>query len=134
MTRSRYSITIVLDNYEEGKMIVKENEQMVAMFDVRLHKDILVANSEIHETIEELKRIKRQMEILKNAESILSERVKEFMGDNEELIDTDGAMAVTYKVYEGREMLDAEAVKKQFPDVYKKCLSKAKDFRRFCLK
>lgn len=115
-------------------MIVKENEHMFAMFDVQLHKDSLVANSEIHETIEELRRIKRQLEILKNAESILSERVKEFMGDKEELLDTDGAMAVTYKIYEGAERLDAEAVKRLYPDVYQKCMAKAKDFRRFCLK
>lgn len=104
------------------------------MFDVMLPNNALVANDQIQEAVIQLKKLQKQMQLLKRNQDDLVEKIKTFMGDNEELYDVDGTRAVDYKVYEGTLRLDADAVKRLYPDVYRECLMKSKDVRRFILK
>lgn len=57
------------------------------------------------------------------------------LGDNgDTLIDADGSPLLTYKLANGRKMLDAKALEKEMPEVYAKYLKTAEPSRRFLLK
>lgn len=115
-------------------MIVKNNDKLFAMFDVALDPDHAFATPEVNEMLSELHRVKKQIKLLEECESILSSRIKEFMGNKESLIDKDGTIGATYKSYDGPERLHMDTLKCIFPDVYKECLVKTDNFRRFLLK
>ena len=116
-------------------MIVKNDENVVAMFDVQLPKNTLIATPEIQDKLNELHKLEGQIELIKNRQEELIKIVKSFMGDKEELRNREGNREVTYKLYEGKFGLDLDKLKKSYPDVYVACMTKkAKDIRRFCLK
>lgn len=116
-------------------MIVKDNNKLIAMFDVELNKDaVTIANNEALEYIEKLKTIKNHLRVLEEQEKTLSDKIKALIGDRESLIDDNGSTLATYKVYEGGMKLHIDTLKEIFPHVYKDCLSKAEDYRRLVIK
>lgn len=115
-------------------MIVKDKENIVAMFDVALDPDHAFATPEVDEALEELHRIKRQIKLLEESEALLVGKIKEFMGEKESLVGKDGTVIATYKSYEGTEKLHIDTLKCIFPDIYKECLAKTDVYRRFLLK
>lgn len=115
-------------------MLIKENDKLVAMFDVEVKDNCAVATDEINEAIEDLRRIKRQIKLLESSQEELASKIKKFMDAKEDLVDSSGTVAATYKTYEGMEKLHIDTLKCIFPDVYKECLAKSDSFRRFLLK
>lgn len=115
-------------------MLVKEKNNMVAMFDVALDPEHAFATPELNEALEELHRIKRQIKLLEESEVQLAAKIKEFMGEKESLVGQDGTVVATYKSYEGAEKVHIDTLKCIFPDIYKECLAKTESYRRFLLK
>lgn len=115
-------------------MLVKQNENVVAMFDVEINENCAIATEEINEALEDLRAIKRQIKLLEASQEALAIKIKQFMDSKEDLIDGSGTIAATYKTYEGAEKLHMETLKCVFPEIYKECLAKSDSFRRFLLK
>ncbi len=88
----------------------------------------------MNDAIEELRIVRKQMKILEVKEKALKEKVCAYMGEREELIDTDGLVAVVWGHIGESKRLDGETVKLIYPEVYYECLATIPGGRRFVVK
>lgn len=115
-------------------MLVKDDSKVVAMFDVQIDPEYAFATIECGHAVEELRRIKRQIKLLEESASKISDLIKKEIGLNETLIGEDGAIIATYKYQEGRIDIDKKLLEEFYPEAYKDCLVKGKGYRSLLLK
>ncbi len=94
----------------------------------------IIASSELNEAVENLRALRKQMKILEVKEKHLKEQICAFMGENDELVDRDGLVAVTWAVVKDSTRLDSDTVKLIYPEVYYGCLTTVPGGRRFVVK
>jgi len=82
----------------------------------------LIASDYIAETVEWAHRHKQQMETAKKLYEDACEIIKAYMQKKEILISADGVRLATYKQEGKRTLLDTDALKLNFADVYDICL------------
>lgn len=115
-------------------MIVDENGVNVAMFDVKIPGNILIADQEDQAMLEELQGISDMIKILEKNKERIQQHFKNKMGDTEELYNDSGRVAATLTTVSGREVVNTSMLKSLFPEASKACTYKSADFKRFCLK
>lgn len=115
-------------------MLIVDKDNVVAMFDVKLGSDCLVASDEIQRAVEELRVMKKQISMLERASEQLKEKVKEYLGDKDELVGKDGDIIITYFEAKGADRIDDKHLKAKYPEIYKECLIEGKPSKRFLVK
>jgi len=115
-------------------MFVKDNDKIVAMFDVKMDPEFAFATMESSEAVEELRRIKRQIKLLKDLEEKFCNIIKKEMGEKETLVGEDGTIIATYKFNQGRADIDKKLLQEFYPDAYKDCLVKSNGYRSLLIK
>lgn len=85
---------------------------------------MVTANSIIQQKIAELKEVKDQTKQLEEKKSQIELLIKQYLRNDDTLVDSFGAKIATWKSYE-MARLDAEALKKEAPDIYKKFVKKS---------
>lgn len=115
-------------------MLVKNDSKVVAMFDVQIDPEYAFATIECSHAVEELRRIKRQIKLLEESASKMSEIIKKEIGLKEALVGEDGVIIATYKHQEGRSDVDKKLLEEFYPEAYKDCLVKGKGYRSLLLR
>ena len=116
------------------KSIRVKKSNVVAVFESAIDRDALFASIGQAEKIEELRKIKRQIGMLKKVETSLADEIKKLMELGEELIGPDGTIIATYKVRVGGISIDGELLKTKYPAIYEECLKRNDDIRSLVLK
>jgi len=95
----------------------------------------VVASPETIFSIHDLRAVRKEKDALEAKEEEIKGKLIIALGDQgDTIIDVDGSALVTYKLSNGRKMLDAKALEKEMPDVYQKYLKQSEPCRRFLLK
>ena len=111
------------------KSIKVTKDNIVAMFDVKIDKDVAVASPECCDAVEELKKIKRQIKLLQESHDLLRDSIAKEMGEKERLMGVDGTIIVTYKWQNGRTDIDKDLLLEFYPEAYNDCLKTGKKQR-----
>lgn len=115
-------------------MLVRNDNNVVAMFDVKVDQNAAVASQECQEAIEELKIIKRQIKLLKESAAAMRKVIESEIGNKDKIVGNEGTVIATYKFQEGRAEIDRSLLEEFYPEAYKDCIVKGKGYRTLLLK
>lgn len=95
---------------------------------------VIASLEDIHTCID-LQSVRDQIAVLEAKEELLKGKLIIALGDNGDvLVRSDGTPLITYKMAKGRKTLDAKALEKDMPEIYKKYLKQGDPSRRFLVK
>ena len=92
------------------------------------------ATEEIKTDFYRLIGVRNDLKIAESSKESLEVIIKNFMGNNEILVDENGKILVTWKQGKGAERLDGKAVKENEPDIYERYIKIGDPVRRFLIK
>ncbi len=92
------------------------------------------ADDKLIENIYQLKSLKEQENDIKNKVSGLQDYIKQYMKDNEVLVDDSGHVFVTWKTGKARQTLDAKKLQQEHKAIYQQYLYEGKAPRTFRIK
>jgi hypothetical protein len=96
---------------------------------VTVPSGLLMANKELANLIELAKEQRKMLKAQELAFKILTDQIREAMGENEVVLGLNGEELATYKWIKGSETVDREQLRIHFADVYE-CVKKIGDATR----
>ncbi len=118
---------------------IKQAPEPIKIQDVNLlypgkKETSIIANDIIVNSLEKLRKIKELKKVTQDKINKYELEIKNFMQDNELLVDTNDNCYVSWKVLTGYNVVDTTLLKEKYPDIYDECLTKRQLFRRFVIK
>jgi putative phage-type endonuclease len=92
------------------------------------------ADTGLLENVDKLKSLKEQEADIKNQTIILQDSIKQYMKDNEVLVDDSGNVFVTWKTGKARQTLDAKKLQQEHQTIYQQYLYECKAPRTLRIK
>ncbi len=99
-----------------------------------IESKVVIASNEMNDAVEQLRALRKQQKILEVKEKELKDQICKYMGENEELIDKDGLVAITWATIKDSQRLDSDTIKLMYPEIYNDCLTIVSGVRRFVVK
>jgi putative phage-type endonuclease len=100
----------------------------------KISPEAVTASADISFMLEELRLVRADIDLLKDKEEELVNKICVYMGDKQTLLNTDNTVAVTWKQRPGTITFDSKKFKKDNPDLYQKYQKQGKEVRSFLLK
>lgn len=100
----------------------------------RVNGQSIAATAHIAGLVFDLQRAKENIGVYYATKEKLEVEIKNFMGENESLIDSSGKPMTTWKLAKGAERLDRDGLKKAHPDIEKIFTKTGEPSRRFLVK
>ncbi len=109
------------------------NEDVARMYS-RVNGLSIIISPEIASYVVALRDLKSELKRREDQKEKLEVQIKNFMGENEVLVDENMVPLVTWKQAKGAERLDTKAVKENEPDVWERYVKIGEPTRRFLVK
>jgi uncharacterized protein (DUF3084 family) len=86
------------------------------------------------QAVQELRQLKQQEKELQEKIKTLQIQIQDYIGDNSELVNSDGKVLASWKTTKPRLTFSTKIFKEKHPDLHKQFLIPAKISRRFLIK
>jgi len=95
---------------------------------------VIASNAEIDELVAEIKRIRNFKKTLAEQEDNLMQKLYNYMSENEELVNENGELLLSWKYAKDSQYFDAKRFQIDNPDVYNNYLALRNGARRLVIK
>lgn len=109
-------------------------EEVLTLFGPKSIESDVVATAEINDLIDELASVKVDEVQLQERKQAIEDKIKVYMGQNENLLNLSGKISITWKCSNPSRRFDLKELMEKRPEIYEEFLKEGSASRRFLMK
>ncbi len=109
-------------------------DEVIALLRGKVSAETITTTDEIAHTLEALKQVRNEIDMLEEREKYCRDLICVYMGDKQTLLNIDGTVAVTWKQRPGTITFDSKKFKDEHPEMYSQFEKQGKEVRSFLVK